>query len=470
MFKTIFSRLFWTTAAVVFFTVVVVSVSMLGLLNKYVEDERFDSANVASESIEYLTVAMARDGFSSGNMGYYESTLESWSMLVKSDITVVNSLGRVFASTDREFLVPEKYAEKVLSGETVTGNSVVGGRSTKLNYIIGIPMEQSGQIIGGIFYFFPSGLGGSTVEKFSKTLFVTLIVAMLLSLVLIYFEARHISKPLKEINTAALEIASGKFDKRVQVTSKDEVAQLSSSFNHMADSLTHLEEMRQSFVSDISHELRTPMTSISGFVEGILDGTIPKEKEKEYLEIVRDEATRLAKLTSEMFEMTKMNSPEYKLSVQKFDVNEAIRRCIIGAEEKLSAKNLEVSVDFKNDAENVLADPDSIKRVIINLFDNAVKFSHPENVVEVKVYEKGKKVIIDFVNYGTGIAKEDLPHIFDRFYKSDKSRGKDKTGAGLGLSFVKNILNLHGQSITVTSDPCDDDKMKTVFSFTLEKA
>ncbi len=470
MFKTIFGRLFWTTAAVVFFTVIVVSVSMLGLLNKYVEDERFDSSKVASESIEYLTVAMSNEGFGPANMRYYESTLESWSMLVKADITVLNTDGQVFAATDRTLTVPAKYVRNVLLGNDVSGKLSKGEKTGRTDYIIGIPLVKQGHIIGGIFYFFPPSVGGSTVEKFSQTLFMTLIVTVLLSMVLIYMEARHISKPLKEINTAALEIASGKFDKRVQVTSKDEVAQLSSSFNYMADSLTHLEEMRQSFVSDISHELRTPMTSISGFVEGILDGTIPKEKEQEYLEIVRDEATRLAKLTGEMFEMTKMNSPGYKLSIQKFDVNEAIRRCIIAADEKLTSKNLEISVDFKNETENVLADPDAIKRVIINLLDNAVKFSYPENTIEIKVTEKGKKVIVDFANYGTGISKEEIPHIFDRFYKSDKSRSKDKTGAGLGLSFVKNILNLHAQTITVTSEPCDGDKMKTVFSFTLERA
>ena len=470
MFKTIFGRLFWTTAAVVFFAVVVVSVSMLGLLNKYVEDERYDSSKLASGSIEYLTVAMSRDGFNAGNMRYYESTLESWSILVKADITVINKEGRIFAATDKNLTVPEKHARRVFVGETVSDRLLKSEKVGRNNHIIGFPLMQQGRVIGGIFYFFPPGVGGSTVEKFSSTLFLTLIVAMLLSLILIYAEARHISKPLKEINNAVLEIASGKFDKRVQVTSRDEVAQLSSSFNYMADSLTHLEEMRQSFVSDISHELRTPMTSISGFVEGILDGTIPKEKEQEYLEIVRDEATRLAKLTSDMFEMTKMNSPEYKLSIQKFDVNEVIRRCIIGAEDKLDEKRLEVSVDFKNETENVLADSDAIKRVIINLLDNAVKFSYLENTVEIKVTEKGKKVLIDFTNYGTGIAKEDIPHIFDRFYKTDKSRSKDKTGAGLGLSFVKNILNLHGQTITVTSEPFEGDKMKTVFSFTLEKA
>ena len=469
MFKTIFSRLFWTTTAVVFFAVLVVSVSMLGLLNKYVEDERFYSAQKTSKSIEYLTNTISRDGFNGTSMMVYNTAIESCSMLVNAEITVMNKSQAVFSATDRSLTAPKAIADKVMQGETVSAKVAKMERGGKMNHIIGMPIIQGSTVIGGIFYFFPPGVGVTTVEKFSSTIFLTLIIAMLLSLILIYIEARHISKPLKEINNAVLEIASGKFDKRVNVNARGEVAQLASSYNYMADSLERLEEMRSGFVSDISHELRTPMTSISGFVEGILDGTIPKEKEQEYLQIVLDDSTRLAKLTSEMFEMTKMNSPEYKLSVGKFDVNEVIRRCIISAEQKLEAKNLELSVDFGSETENVLADPDAIKRVIINLLDNAIKFSYPESTIEIVVKEAGKKVAISFVNYGAGIAKEDLPHIFDRFYKSDKSRTRDRQGAGLGLSFVKNILNLHAQTITVTSDPYED-KMKTVFSFTLEKA
>ena len=472
MFKTIFQRLFWTSTAIVFFTVVVVSVSMLGLLNKYVQDERFYSAQKASGSIEYLTMTMAQEGFGGRNMMVYESTLESWSMLVDAEISVVGGNGQIFAATNDKNVVPKRYTKKVLSGETVSGRAESTNGHIRHSYMIGVPIQDRGQVVGGIFYFFPPGVGGSTVKKFSSTLFLTLIIAMMLSLILIFAEARHISRPLKEINSAVLEIASGKFDKRVAVVSaNDEVSQLASSFNYMANSLTHLEEMRQSFISDISHELRTPMTSISGFVQGILDGTIPKEKEKEYLEIVLDESTRLAKLTNDMFEMTKMNSPEYKLSITKFDVNETIRRCIISLEQKLEAKKLEIDVNFQNETENVLADADAIKRVIINLLDNAVKFSFPEDTIEIRVASGGKKVFVDIVNYGTGIAKEEIPHIFDRFYKSDKSRGKDKNGAGLGLSFVKNIMNLHSQKITVKSEPVlGENKMKTVFSFTMEKA
>lgn len=470
MFKTIFSRLFWTSTAIIFFTVVVVSASMFGLLSKYVEDERFYSAKKASGSIEYLTLAIAKEGFDSRDMELYKTTLESWSMLVNADISVIDSRAKPFASTNTECTIPEKYSKDVLDGKTVSGRVGILDNSSKFYYMIGIPIQNKTQVGGGIFYFFSPGVGGSTVKSFSSTLFMTLIIALLISLILIYFESRHLTKPLRELNNAVLEIASGKFDKRVNIKANDEVSQLASSFNYMADSLTRLEEMRTSFISDISHELRTPMTSISGFVQGILDGTIPKDKEKEYLEIVLDESTRLAKLTNEMFEMTKMNSPEYKLSVKKFDVNEVIRRCIISAEQKVEAKGLELDVWFEKDVQNVLADPDAIKRVIINLLDNAIKFSYEKNTIVIRAYEKNRKIYVDTINYGEGILAEDIPHIFDRFYKSDKSRGRNKAGAGLGLSFVKNILNLHAQTITVTSTPSGENTMKTVFSFTLEKA
>lgn len=188
------------------------------------------------------------------------------------------------------------------------------------------------------------------------------------------------------------------------------------------------------------------------------------------MNIVLEESTRLARLTNEMFEMTKMTSPEYKLSVKEFDINEAIRLCIISAEQKIEKKNLELEVMFENDVTKVIADPDAIKRVIINLLDNAIKFSFEGTVISIRVYEKNKHVCVDIADCGIGISEKDLPHIFDRFYKTDKSRGRDKSGAGLGLSFVKNILTLHSQQISASSVPAEDGQMKTTFSFTLEKA
>lgn len=469
MFKTIFQRLFWTSTAIIFFVVATVSVSMFGLLNRYVTDERLSSAKKASNSIEYLTTAIAMDEFDARYRRVYDSTIASWSIMVGADITVINGGGTVFSATNRHREVPEKYYKKVMDGEVTTGTTFSDNRQ-KHSFLIGIPIRYNESVIGGIFYFYPPGIMKSTVQEFSFMIFLSLILAMFISMCLVFFESRHISKPLKEINSAVLEIASGKFEKRVNVTSCDEIAQLASSFNYMADSLTQLEEMRTSFISDISHELRTPMTSISGFVEGILDGTIPEDKQREYLEIVLEESTRLARLTNEMFEMTKMTSPEYKLSVRRFDITEAIRLCIISAEQKFENKNLELDVWFEQDVINVLADLDAIKRVIINLLDNAIKFSFNGTTVGIRAYERNRRINVEITNYGIGINEKDLPHIFDRFYKTDKSRGRDKAGAGLGLSFVKNILNLHSQQITVTSTAAGEEKMKTTFTFTLEKA
>lgn len=468
MFKTIFQRLFWTSTAIIFFVVAAVSASMFVLLNRYILNEKLNSAKKASQSIEYLTTAIASGDVDSRYRMFYDQTLSSWSLMIDADITVVNQSGTTFAATNRNRRVPAESSMRIMSGETIMGH--VGGRDNVPSYIVGIPIHYQDKIIGGMFYFYPPGIMKGTVLEFSYMIFISLMVAMTIAMCLVYFESRRISGPLKEINNAVLEIASGKFDKRVSIKNGDEIAQLASSFNYMADSLKHVEEMRASFISDISHELRTPMTSISGFVEGILDGTIPKEKEREYLSIVLEESTRLARLTNEMFEMTKMTSPEYKLTLSKFDFIEAVRLCIISAEQKIDNKNLHLDVWFENEAINVIANPDAIKRVIINLLDNAIKFSYDGQTITIRVFERGKQVVFEIINYGIGINEEDIPHIFDRFYKTDKSRSRDRTGAGLGLSFVKKILNLHCQQINVTSVRCDDNTKKTTFTFTLEKA
>ena len=468
MFKTIFQRLFWTSTAIIVFVVTTVSLCMFVLMNRFVLDEKMNSAMKASGSIEYLTRNFVEDDADSRYRHMYDSTLASWSLMVEADIAVVNQNGAVFASTNARRRVPQDLAAKVTSGETVRRHA--GVKDGKV-YIIGIPIRYNSEIIGGIFYFFPPGIMKNTLRDFSSMIFLSLIIAMMIALCLIAFESRHISGPLKQINTAVLEIASGKFDKRVNnLTSNDEIAQLTSSFNYMADSLQHLEEMRAGFISDISHELRTPMTSISGFVQGIIDGTIPKDKETEYLKIVLEESKRLSRLTNEMFEMTKISSPQYKLSVKQFDLAEAVRLCIISAEQKIDEKNLELDVWFESDVMNVAADPDAIKRVIINLLDNAIKFSDEGRTITIRVFEKGKHVVFEIINYGAGISDEDLPHIFDRFYKSDKSRSPGRAGAGLGLSFAKNIMNLHSQTITATSVPYEGATKKTTFTFTLEKA
>jgi signal transduction histidine kinase len=273
---------------------------------------------------------------------------------------------------------------------------------------------------------------------------------MLISFILIYFQARNISAPIKDINKAVNYIASGKFDKRVKISSPDEVGQLASSFNYMAEALSRQNDMHNAFISDVSHELRTPMTSISGFVGGILDGTIPPEKQKDYLQLVYDETTRLAKMTSDMLEMSKMSSSEYKLDVTDFDINELVCRTVFAFEQKIEEKKLEI-MGLESDEVFVKADNDLIHQVVYNLIDNAVKFVNEGGCISFSYEQKDGKVFVSVRNTGAGIAQQELPRLFDRFYKTDKSRGLDKTGVGLGLYIVQTIVNQHKGDLIVKS-------------------
>lgn len=231
-----------------------------------------------------------------------------------------------------------------------------------------------------------------------------------------------------------------------------------------------MNDTHSEFISDISHELRTPMTSVSGFVGGMLDGTIPPEKHPEYLKLVYDESVRLTKLTNDMLEMSKMNSSEYKLDISSFDINELIRRCIIQLEQRISLKNLELEINFSAEIIKVLADKDAIQRVIINILDNAIKFSFENTKIIISSWYKDGKAYVGIGNFGIGIENGETKHIFDRFYKTDKSRTSDKKGAGLGLSMVKNIISLHKQQIWVdSSETKTGTGVKfTQFTFTLK--
>lgn len=289
-------------------------------------------------------------------------------------------------------------------------------------------------------------------------------VAILLAIILVYIFSLKFTRPLKQINNAAKIIAGGEFRNRLVVNSKDEIGQLADSFNQMVDDLQKLEEMRAGFIANVSHELRTPMTSIRGFIEGILDGTIPPEKQKDYLVIVRDEAIRLSRLVNDLLDLAKMESGGITLSIKQFDINELIRICVIKLETLITSKNLEIEANFENDNMLVSADRDSIERVIINLLHNAVKFSSENGRIILETAKNKDKILVSIKDNGIGIDEEDKKRVWDRFYKSDKSRGKDKTGTGLGLAIVKNIINEHKQEIWVESEIGSGTK----FTFTLD--
>ena len=470
MFKSIFSRLFFTYAAILALLLASTAASVGVFANRFVLSQHVKNVVGVADTIEYWTAATEIEESDSRAKVAYMQLLKEWADFLSSDIIITNTEGEVLASTSSIITVPDALLSEVVQDRTVRRRSTFNGAYASKVMVVGIPVHYQGSVVGAMFFNTAMfNIKRTTAELFSM-LFFTSLMSILLAAILVYVQSRRISKPIGEINRAAQNIASGKFDKRVMVTSPDEIGQLASSFNFMADSIEAIEKTRSEFISDVSHELRTPMTSISGFAQGILDGTIPPEKQDEYLHIILDESKRLTKMVNDMLEMSKMSSSEYKLDMSAFDLNELTRICIIGLGNRIDEKNLELNVDFEEDSLKVLADRDAIQRVIINLLDNAIKFSYPNTTIGISTKKENGRALFSVGNFGDGISGDDLRNIFNRFYKTDKSRVNEKSGAGLGLSFVKNILTLHKQKVWVESVEAKEgsDAKYTTFSFTLE--
>ena len=277
---------------------------------------------------------------------------------------------------------------------------------------------------------------------------------------------KRITKPLNQMKNVARRVAAGEFSERINVKGKDEIAEFSESFNNMIVALDNLERMRRDFIGNVSHELRTPITTIKGFIEGILDGVIPPEKQEGYLTIVLDETRRMQKLVNDLLDLAKMQAGEITLNMTDFDINELIRRCVISLQQMFIEKNLEFTADFETERMFVHADSEAIQRVLINLLHNAVKFTPENGKIKVKTYTERWKVYVSVADTGKGIPKAELPYVFERFYKTDKSRSEDRSGVGLGLAIVRNIILAHNENIKVESE----EGHGSVFTFSLRSS
>ena len=289
---------------------------------------------------------------------------------------------------------------------------------------------------------------------------------LLAAIIAIYFITERIIHPLKTMTGAAKKFAKGDFSARVRVYGKDEVAELGNAFNNMAESLDSLEKMRNSFLANISHDLRTPMTTIAGFIDGINSGAIPPEKHEHYLGVISAEVHRLSRLVSQILDVSRLESGERKFNFTDFDIAEMARIILISFEQEIDAKHLEVEFISDEDELIVNADKDAIYQVLYNLCHNALKFSRDGGKFEIAISRiPGKKIKVSIFDEGQSISKEDSKLVFDRFYKTDKSRGLDKTGVGLGLYISKTIIDAHHEEIWVDSVEGES----SCFSFTLKE-
>lgn len=372
-------------------------------------------------------------------------------------------------NSDGEAIIDESVKLLLEEGKSVNSTDTMNGFFEEIHAYYAIPLFNDGEYIGSVFACSNKTDTDALILTMNRTVLMSVLWITLACLVAVYFISERFTAPLKEMSRAVKSFAAGQFDARIEVVGQDEVAELATAFNNMASSLQTNEDLRRTFLANVSHDLRTPMTTISGFIDGIIDGAIPPDQHEYYLGIIATEVRRLSRLVSQLLDISRLEAGERKFSMQPYDICEQAREIIIGNIQRLEDKNLDVEFECDNDNMFVEADKDAIHQIFYNICDNAIKFSRDGGKYKIAIHEvkdRDKRITISVFNEGQGIPKEDLPYVFDRFYKSDKSRGIDKTGVGLGLYIARTIIEAHRQKIWAESEEGKWCK----FTFTLPQA
>ncbi len=459
------SKTFWRTfcafAATLLFTVVLIAVLMVTMVRsermRALEEEVRTQAYSVSQLLEQRDVNLlfrTDNGINATIEWKMKEILENYG----ADIWIVNSNGYVIArgssdqSTIQERLDdPEVMQQiyRVLSGEEIRVQGLFSELGDHI-ITIGVPWRLANQVMGAVLLHISVDSLEVDYSDIVTKVSIAGVLALLVGTVMAYWITRKQLLPIKEISSAVSDFASGNLERRVEIKGNDEMAQLAASFNQMAQDLANLEESRKSFVASVSHELRSPLTCIQGYIQGMQDGTIPPEEQGKYMDVVISETKRLTKLVAELLDLSRFESGKFPLNRKVFDVNELIACALIKYEKQIEDKGISVEVAFRDNQCMVYADSDRINQVVTNLIDNAVKFLSQGGQLNIKTHSVDDLCYVTIQDTGIGIAPDDLPFIFDRFYKADKAHTSGK-GTGLGLSIVKKILEQHGQTIQVTS-------------------
>ena len=457
-----------------FLTVILIISSIIGNYSEDAKAELMDNAAHTSAAYleskldtQSLSELLASDGSDVDMMlSVVCSNSDDITLLIAdSSGAILRAVGSDIDEINTDETIPPELMDELNSDRELLHDSQIYDVFSSPRYIYAVPVHTpSGDICGTVVVCASSVMLADLLEVIIKAIVISIFWVMLAAFIAVYIVTERVISPLKEISLAAKSFAAGKFDVRVPVKGHDEVAELAVAFNNMAESLDNYDNMRNTFMSNVSHDLRTPMTSISGFIDGILDGVIPPEKHEYYLRIVSSEVKRLSRLVSTLLDLSRIQAGDRKFTMAPFDICEMGRQILISFEGKLVEKNLDVEFDTDEENISVSADMDAIYQIFYNLCDNGVKFASEGGKFRISIRkQKNKKVLVSVYNEGQGISNADLPYVFERFYKSDKSRGLNKTGVGLGLFISKTIVDAHGEKIWVESEYGKD----CCFNFTL---
>ncbi len=475
IFPSLFSKLFFVYLGILIITFVVFFVIFSNAFKSYFVNYTQEIMVKQAENIASDFVQAAIPGVDTNrvfnNLNYkikvLDSYLEATTWLVDSNymFTIVSENSNVPAAKT----IPQRViVQTVLDGNIIKIRDGFQEYFTTPVITIGYPIIIFGEVRYALFIHTPMPEILKTIDEVTDITLQVVGITILLVFVWIYFISRQMTKPLQEMNDIAKQIASGQFDKRVIVKGNDEIAQLGESLNYMATELDKIEEKRKVFIGNISHDLRSPLTSIQGFITAILDGTIPCDQQERYLKKVLSESKRMVNMTNDILELNIMEQKDTPLHKYKFNLNALIKDCVTNFEARANEKEVMFKLDLDEKHVYAYADKEMIIRVLQNLVDNAVKFVNENGMIEIQTYTKQGKIWVHIINTGSYLSKEEQLVIWDRFYKGDYSRNKDKTGTGLGLVIVKEIINRHEEKIGVMSEEGKEEKT-VEFYFSLQK-
>ena len=469
MKNSIQKKLFITYGIAIIIGFAILALTLLKIFDQYFIENRKEllyeqGRKVAEEAAAILYLGNA-------NSRSLENDLQVLDKFLSAHIWVVNGEGIIVAvsGSKEENLLGKKLEEGKLNnlsnGESIEERGNFGGMLSESSLTVGYPVFVNNRFSGGVLVHASLLEIQKNFREIYRLTLWAILVSVAVAYGILYIQIRRISNPLREISEASKVIAGGEFHKRLDINTGDEIEELGRSFNNMAESLEKIEENRRNFVANISHDLRSPMTSIRGFIEGIIDGTIPEDKREHYLNIVLEESKRLIKITNELLELNNIQQGRLEIRKEAFELNETIRRKLIAYEKGITEKKLNVTFSMYEEKSFALSDQGLIERVISNLIDNAVKFTPEKGSIDINTSAKEAGINVEITNTGESISPEELNKVWERFHKGDASRGIYKGGYGLGLAIVKEIISQLDEKVWVSSG---EGFVK--FTFTIEKA
>ena len=471
-FKGIYWRTFTVTVGMVALTLVLLGASFFSLTYSYIITEKRNELRDRAELIAQMAQdACAKPGTPVDFWEDIRTMLGVAQRMSGTDFLIwIPQIGGFIGTNSEldnlELTLPPAMGEKLARGESYLGVSDLGFYP-KPRIVVAVPARTAGSVtVGPVLAIAEPNAMTEMWRAFLGIFAMTAVTVLLIAFVATATTTMQQTKPIRDMAAAARRFAEGNFDARVHKTGRDdEIGELIESFNAMADSLQKTEQQRREFIANISHELKTPMTTIAGYADGILDGVISPEEERQYLSIISAESRRLARLVRRMLDVSQLQSMDLIKQKVPFDLSESMRRVLVSMEKKITSRGLDVDVEIPEDPVIVLGDNDLLTQVVYNLLENAAKFASQGSTLFLGLEKKGEKAVVTVRNTGATIPPEELPLLFERFHKSDKSRSEDKDGVGLGLYIVRTILEQHHEKITAESE-----NGVTTFSFTIQLA